>query len=105
MVQGGGLIMRNCLLSLRSLPKHMLIKIPCLVSLRKTMINLVDCEFVGNDYNMTTGCIILESDAVISSSKFNNFKGGAIFSVSDVNTEVEIKDCEIKQSSVVGIYC
>ena len=31
----------------------------------------------------------------MSSTKFINFKAGAIFTVSDVNTEVEIKDCEI----------
>lgn len=73
----------------------MLIKIPCLVSLRKSMLNIVNCEFVGNEYNMAAGCIFLESEVVLSSSKFNNLKGGAIFTVSDINTDVEIKDCTI----------
>lgn len=70
----------------------------------KTKINLVNCEFMGNDYNMTAGCIFLYSDVVMSSCKFMNFKAGGIFSVANDEGDVEIKDCEISKCGIVGIY-
>lgn len=82
----------------------MSIKIPCLVAMRKSQVNILNCDFIGNEFNMTTGCIFLESEVIMSSTKFSNFKAGAIFTVSDVNTEVEIKDCEISKCGVVGVY-
>jgi hypothetical protein len=38
---------------------------------------------MGNEHNVTAGCIFVNSDDVVmSSTSFKNFKGGAIFSVS-----------------------
>jgi hypothetical protein len=54
-----------------------------MVTLPKSSINMVNCEFMGNDYNMTAGCIFIESEVVMSSCKFTNFKAGAIFAVAD----------------------
>lgn len=82
-VKKGGLILRNCLISLRSLPKNLTSKIPCFVSLPNTRVNIVNCEFMGNDNNMTTGCLLIKSDTVMSSCRFTNFKAGSIFSVAE----------------------
>jgi hypothetical protein len=49
LVKRGGLILRNCLISLRSLPKNLNTKIPCFVSLPDSRVNIVNCEFMGNE--------------------------------------------------------
>lgn len=90
MVQRGGLIMRNCLISLRSLPKNIRPKVPCLVAMPNTRVNLVNCEFMGNDYNLTAGCLFVNADLVMSSCKLSNFKAGALFSVSHKEGSVMI---------------
>lgn len=82
MLQRGGLILRSCLLSLRSLPRNMRMKIPIVVAMQNTRLNIVNCEFMGNDSNLTSGCLLLNSDVVMSSCKFSNLKAGAVFSVS-----------------------
>jgi hypothetical protein len=106
MVTRGGLILRDCLLTLRGMPKNIKQKIPCLVTFPNTKINLVNCEFMGNDSNMTAGCLFLNTDVVMSSCKFNNFRAGGIFSVADrEQNPTLIKDCEINKCGTVGIYC
>jgi len=59
---------------------------------------------MGNDNNWTTGCIFINSDLVISSTRFLNFKVGSIFTVSHSEGHVVIQDCEITKGAVVGIY-
>jgi len=81
MVKRGGLILRNCLMTLRSLPKNISTKIPCFVSLPDSKVNIVNCELMGNDHGLTAGCLFINSDVVMSSTKFKNFKSGAIYSV------------------------
>ncbi len=83
MVQRGGLILRNCLISLRSLPKNLQTKIPCLVALPNSRVNIVNCEFMGNDNNMTSGCILVKADTVMSSCRFTNIKAGSILSIAE----------------------
>mmetsp|Transcript_40553 Transcript_40553/g.39077 ORF Transcript_40553/g.39077 Transcript_40553/m.39077 type:complete len:135 (+) Transcript_40553:978-1382(+) len=70
----------------------------------KTRINVVNCEFMGNEYNMTSGCVFVYSDVVMSSCKFLSFRSGAVFTVSNDEGDVEIKDCEISKCGLVGIY-
>ena len=83
LVRKGGLVMRNCLVSMRSLPKNLIQRVPSLVALPGTQVNIINCEFMGNEHNITAGCIFVNSDDVVmSSTSFKNFKGGAIFSVS-----------------------
>lgn len=90
LVKRGGLILRNCLISLRSLPKNLSSKIPCFVALPNSKVNIVNCEFMGNDNNLTSGCLLINSDTVMSSCRFTNFKAGAIFSVAESGSEVVI---------------
>ena len=45
------------------------------MSLPGTQVNIINCEFMGNDSNLTSGCVFLEcNDVVMSSSSFINFK-------------------------------
>lgn len=83
MVQSGGLILRNCLISLRSLPKNLVSKIPCFVALPNSRVNIVNCEFMGNEHNLTSGCLFINSDVVMSSCRFTNFKAGSIYTVAE----------------------
>lgn len=90
LIKSGGMIVRSCLLSLRSLPKSVRFKVPAVVSMANTKVNLVNCEFMGNDYNFTAGCVFINSDVVMSSCKFLNYKSGAIFSVATSTNNVSI---------------
>lgn len=60
-----------------------------------TRVNLVNCEFMGNDHNMTAGAIFVNSDVVMSSTRFLNFRAGGIFSISNPEGRVVIQDCEV----------
>jgi hypothetical protein len=60
---------------------------------------------MGNDYSMTSGCLFIESEVVMSSSKFTNFRAGAIFTVADKYNNFRIQDCLVNYGSIVGIYC
>lgn len=83
LVRKGGIVMRNCLISLRSLPKNLIQRVPALVALPNTQVNIINCEFMGNEHNITAGCVFAQAaDIVMSSSTFSYFKGGAIFSIS-----------------------
>jgi hypothetical protein len=60
---------------------------------------------MGNEHNITAGCIFVNSDDVVmSSTSFKNFKGGAIFSVSNEKQSTIIQDCEIQKCTLVGVY-
>ena len=85
LVRKGGIVMRNCLISMRSLPKNLIQRVPSFVALPGTQVNIINCEFMGNEHNVTAGCVFINSDDVVmSSTSFTNFKGGAIFSVANV---------------------
>lgn len=77
-------------ISYRSLPKNLKAKIPCFVALPNSRVNMVGCEFMGNDNNLTAGCLMINADVVMSSCKFTNFKAGAVYSVSDKEGSVMI---------------
>lgn len=59
---------------------------------------------MGNDFIQTAGCVFVNSEVVMSSCRFLNFKSGAIYSVSHEEGHVEIKDCEVEKCGIVGIY-
>jgi hypothetical protein len=50
---------------------------------------------MGNDHNLTAGALFINSDVVMSSTRFLNFKAGAVFSVSHSEGHVVIQDCEV----------
>jgi len=82
LVEHGSVLIRECLFTLRSLPKDLTRKVPCLVALPNTHISIISSEFVGCSGNLTAGLVIVNAaSAVISSCKFQRFRGGAIYSV------------------------
>jgi Right handed beta helix region len=60
---------------------------------------------MGNEHNITAGCVFTNSDDVVmSSTSFSHFKGGAIFSIANEKQSHIIQDCEIKKCGLVGVY-
>ena len=47
MVKSGGILMRNCLLTLRTLPKDLRRYVPAFVALPRTHVSIINCDFVG----------------------------------------------------------
>jgi hypothetical protein len=66
----------------RSVPKSVKTKVPCLVSWPGTKLNLVACEFRGNEGILAAGALLINSDVLMSACKFYNFRAGAVFVVS-----------------------
>lgn len=81
MVESGGVILRDCTLSLNSLPKHLKSKYACIVTMPKSFINMTSCEVIGNQHNNCSAGIFVNSHVFISDSEFRNFKSGAIYSL------------------------
>lgn len=101
---GGNLIIRNCLLSLKSLPKNIKSYIPSIVTFPKCRINIVSSEFRGNETIMTAGCIFMNTDVLMSFCKLNNYKGGGILMSGKNSTNIKINDSSISKCGIVGIY-
>lgn len=103
-VQSGGLMLRNCTATFKSHPKHLKSKLPMIVALPSTFLNLTGCTFIGNETNHNSAVIAVNADLFISETFFQHFKAGAIYSIAKPYNTVIIKDSEIRDASVVGIY-
>lgn len=103
-VRSGGIMFRNCTLTLKSHKKHLKSRIPIIVTLPKTFLNLTSCKVIGNEDNHNAGCILLNSDVSISDTKFQDFKAGGIYSLANPDNFVEIQDSTISNCQVIGIY-
>ena len=67
LVKSGRLVMNNCLVSLRSLPKNLGSHVPSLVALPDTSVMMANCEFMGNEHNITSGCVFMNTSDVLMS--------------------------------------
>jgi hypothetical protein len=70
-VHSGGVMMRDCVLTLKSMPKKLKSKYPCIVTLPKTFINITSCELEGNEANHNAACIFINSHVFISDCRFS----------------------------------
>lgn len=71
MIERGSCLIRDCLFTLRSLPKDLTRKVPCLVALPMTHISIINSEFVGCSGNLTAGIVSINAaSCVISMSRF-----------------------------------
>jgi len=104
MVLGGNTILRNCLVSLKSLPENIKSSIPALVAMPGSKINLVSCEFRGTEAINTAGAIVMNSDLLVSDSYFHNFKAGGIFIIGTNDTSIKVADTEVGKCGIVGVY-
>jgi hypothetical protein len=104
LIKSGGLIIRKSMLSFRSLPKSIKVKIAAIITFPGTKINMVSCELRGNNDVITAGCIFINTDILMSSCKLYNLKGGGIFITAHRGNTIKIADSEISKSGVAGIY-
>lgn len=79
MISSGGVILRDCQLTLNSMPKRLKSKYPCIVTMPKTFINMTSCEVTGNMSNYNAGAIFINSHVFISDCTFTDFKSGGIW--------------------------
>ena len=105
-VASGGILFRNCTLSLKSHPKKLKSRLPVLVSLPNTLVNLTSCKMIGHESNHNCGCIHINSHVFISDTEFTNFNAGGIYCLAKPKpvNKVKIMDSQISNCKVMGIY-
>ena len=103
-VYSGGILLRDCTISLKSMPNHLKTKIPAVVALPYSFVNFSKTEVIGNETSHTAGMILINADAMISECKFTNFNAGAIYSLAKPTSCVKLMDLKIQDCKVVGIY-
>jgi hypothetical protein len=104
MVKSGGVILRDCQLSLNSLPKRLRSKYPCIVTMPKTFLNMTSCEIIGNVLNFNAAAIFINSHIFISDCTFKDFRAGCIFTLGKPHSMMQIQDSTITNCHVVGVY-
>lgn len=104
LVLGGNLIMRNCLVSLKSLPENIKSSISSFVAMPGSRVNLIKTEIRGNESINTAGAIMLNSDVLISDCIFNNFRAGGLFVSGHSETSIKISDTTFNRWGVAAIY-
>ena len=103
-LNSGGIILRECTLTLKSIPNRLNQKFSAVVSFPQTSINLIGCEFLGNETDNTSGCIAINSNVQMSNTSFVNFKQGALHVVSKRDNRCVIQNCRITQCGLAGMY-
>ena len=105
-VSSGGILFRNCTLSLKSHPKKLKSRLPILVSLPNTLVNLTSCKMIGHETNHNCGCIHINSHVFISDTEFVNFNAGGIYCLAKPKpvNKVKIMDSYLNNCKVMGIY-
>jgi hypothetical protein len=80
MVKSGILKMNNCILSLDGCTRETHRKVPCIVSMPNSSIEIFHCNFKGDTLNHshTGGILSLKSDTTIHECSFAHFNSGAI---------------------------
>jgi hypothetical protein len=61
-INSGGVVIRECVLTLKSIPNHLKQKFVSLICFPHSSINLIGCEFVGNETDQTSGAICINSN-------------------------------------------
>ena len=64
---------------MKSHPKKLKSRLPVLVSLPNTLVNLTSCKMIGHETNHNCGCIHINSHVFISDTEFVNFNAGGIY--------------------------
>lgn len=91
-VKSGGIMFRNCILTLKSHKKNLKSRIPIIVTFPGTFLNLTSCKVLGNEDNHNAGCILINSDVFISDTQFEDLKAGGIYCLANPDNTVEIQD-------------
>lgn len=106
LVRSGSLILNGCTLSLDGLQKETYRKVPCIVALPHTNVELYRCNFKGDTQNNsdTSGLVSINSDTTITNCSFAYFNCGAIMVSALPQTKTYIVESQILSCSTAGIY-
>jgi hypothetical protein len=105
MVLGGNFILRNSHVSTKPISKNVKVNIPALVAMPGSRLNLIACDFKGNDQIMCAGIITLNADILMSHCTMKNYKGGGLLISGTNESTIKICDTIISKCGVVGVYC
>ena len=103
-LNSGGIILKECVISLNTIPNNLKQKFSAIVTFPQTTYNLVNCDFIGNEKDHTTGLISINANCQISNCRFSNFTQGAMHIISKRYNRVRVQNCEIFNNQLVGIY-
>ena len=103
-LNSGGIILRECVISLNTIPNNLKQKFAACVSFPQTSFNFIGCDLIGNEKDHTTGIISINSNAQCSNCRFSNFTQGSMHIISKRYNRVKIQNCEIFNCSLVGMY-
>jgi hypothetical protein len=80
LVKSGILKLNNCILSLDGMSKEIHKKVPCIVAMPNSSIEIFHCNFKGDTLqdSHTAGILSLKADVTIHECSFAHFKSGAI---------------------------
>jgi hypothetical protein len=84
--------MKDCVISMRSLPKHQKTKLASVIAMPDAVVNFNNCEFQGNETNHDCGIILLNAFGTISCCKFSQFGAGAIYTIAKPHNTVILMD-------------
>ena len=73
-LNSGGVILKECVLTLKSIPNRLNQKFAAVVAFPQTSFNFIGCDFIGNETDHTTGILSINANVMISNSRFSNFK-------------------------------
>ena len=106
MVKSGILKMNNCILSLDGLTRETHRKVPCIVSMPNSSIEVFYCNFKGDTLNdaYTAGILSLKSDITVHECSFAHFLSGAIMIDMKPENNVVISENIIMSCMTAGIF-
>jgi molybdenum cofactor biosynthesis enzyme len=106
MVKSGILKMNNCILSLDGLSRETHRKVPCIVAMPNSSIEIFFCNFKGDTLNdaMTAGILAMKSDTTVHESSFAHFSAGAIMVDMKPENNVVLSENIIMSCLTAGIF-
>lgn len=106
LVKSGILKMNNCILSLDGMSKEIHKKVPCIVALPNSSIEIFHCNFKGDTLQdaMTAGILSVKADINVHECSFAHFKGGAIMIECKPENSCIISENIIMSSATAGIF-
>ena len=103
-INSGGVILRECVISLKSIPNRLNQKFSACVSFPQTSLNFIGCDFIGNETNHTSALLSINSNVQISNCRFSNFNQGAMHIIAKRYNRVVVQNSEVFDCKLVGVY-
>jgi hypothetical protein len=106
LVRSGHLILNGCTLSVDGIYKDTYRKVPCVVALPESSIELNKSNFKGDTMNEadTSGVLSINAETVIKNCNFAHFLCGAIMIQALPQNKTYIAENQILSCSTAGIY-